>query len=75
MLHKNTVIIPRNLRKEGGGVGLKPRQGDAPCFIEWLFEKRIISYKTLIKFSRKGEEQKNIEKCLKRIKKSHVSVK
>lgn len=69
MLHENTVILPRDLRIGGGGVGLKPRQGGSPCFIEWLFENRIISYKTLIKFSRKGEEQKNIEKCLKRIKK------
>ena len=73
MLHKNTVIIPRNLRKEGGGVGLKPRQGSLPCFIEWLFVNRIISSKTAIRFLRKGEEQKEIEKCLKRIKKSRVS--
>ena len=72
-LNENTKIIPRNLRKEGGGVGLKPRQGSLPCFIEWLFVNRIISSKTAIRFLRKGEEQKEIEKCLKRIKNGRVS--
>ena len=70
MLHKNTVIIPRNLRKEGGGVGLKPRQGEFPCIIEWLFIHRIISSNTAMKFIRKGTEQIDIEKCLKKIEKS-----
>jgi hypothetical protein len=68
MLHENTVIIPRDLRKSGGGVGLKPRQGDFPYFIKWLFNHRIISPMTALKFARKGEEQKEIEICLKRIK-------
>lgn len=68
MLHENTVILPRDLRIGGGAVGLQIRKGSMPCLIEWLFEKRIISSRTAIKFLRKGEEQKDIDKCLKIIK-------
>lgn len=74
-LNENTIIIPRNLRQGGAQIGLKPRQGRFPCFIEWLFNHRIISPMTALKFARKGDEQKEIEKCLKRLEKGNVSVK